>query len=100
MAIGLECYASEKHDRHTVARLIFESDPVFNTLVYGKDAVGVIEGMLQLGNNYFESSYTRCATHDGRIEPRSIRNRARTSQGRWAFFGSSLGCRSSFAWTR
>ncbi len=57
MAIDLESYASEK------------------------DAVGVIEGMLQLGDNYFESSYTRCAIQDGRIEPRSIRNRARTSHG-------------------
>ena len=67
MGIDLENYASEKHDRHTVARLIFESDPVFNVLVYGKDAVGVIEGMLQLGNNYFESSYTRCVMRDGRV---------------------------------
>ena len=40
---------SEKHDEHTVARLTFESDPVFNALVCGKDAIAVIQGMLPLG---------------------------------------------------
>ncbi len=67
MAIELESYDSEKHDEHTVARLIFESDPVFNALVYGKDAVAVIEGVLRLGDNYFDSSYTRCAIHEGNV---------------------------------
>ena len=67
MPIELENYNSEKHDEHTVARLIFESDPVFNTLTYGKDPVAVIEAMLRLGDNYFDSSYTRCAIHEGRI---------------------------------
>jgi len=67
MAIDLEHYDSEKHDERSVARLIFESDPIFNALVYGKDAVGVIEGMLRLGDNYFDSRYTRCAIHDGLV---------------------------------
>jgi ribosomal protein S18 acetylase RimI-like enzyme len=67
MAVNLERYDSERHDRQTVAGLIFESDPVFNTLVYGKDAVGVIYRMLELGDNYFAPEYTRCAVHDGRV---------------------------------
>ncbi|MFW6312723.1 MAG: GNAT family N-acetyltransferase [Spirochaetota bacterium] len=67
MAIDFENYDNENHDEHTVARLIFESDPVFNTLVYGKDAVAVIERMLRLGSNYFDSRYTRCAIHEGSV---------------------------------
>jgi len=67
MAINLENFESQRHDRHAIARLIFESDPVFNTIVYGKDAAGVIEGMLQLGENYFDSQYTRCAIHEGGV---------------------------------
>jgi len=67
MAVELEKYDSGKHEEQTVARLIFESDPVFNTLVYGKDAIGVIEGMLRLGDNYFDSQYIRCAIHEGKV---------------------------------
>lgn len=67
MAIDLENYNNENHDEHTVARLIFESDPVFNTLVHGKDAIAVIEGMLRLGGNYFDAQYTRCAINEGRV---------------------------------
>jgi len=65
--VKLENYDPENHERQTVARLIFESDPVFNALVYGKEAIGVIEGMLQLGGNYFDARYTRCAIYDGRV---------------------------------
>jgi hypothetical protein len=46
--VKLEKYDPENHERQTVARLIFESDPVFNALVYGEDAISVIEGMLLL----------------------------------------------------
>ena len=67
MPICFENYDSQKHDRQTIARLIFESDPVFNAIVYGEDAVGVIDGMLQLGDNYFDSQYTRCAIHEGSV---------------------------------
>lgn len=67
MAMNLENFDERKHDEITVARLIFESDPVFNTLVYGKGAVAVIERMLRLGDNYFDSRYTRCAIHEGRV---------------------------------
>ena len=59
--------SSETHDPHAVARLIFESDPVFNTLTYGKDPVTVIKAMLRLGESYFDPSYTRCAIHEGCI---------------------------------
>lgn len=67
MTINLENYSDEKHDEYAVARLIFESDPVFNTLVYGTDAIAVIREMLRLGDNYFGSSYTRCAIHEGSV---------------------------------
>ena len=49
MPMCLKDYDSQKHDRQTIARLIFESDPVFNTNVYGKDAPSVIEETLRLG---------------------------------------------------
>ncbi|MFW5686413.1 MAG: GNAT family N-acetyltransferase [Spirochaetota bacterium] len=65
--MNLENFDERKHDRNTVARLIFESDPVFNTLVYGQGAVAVIERMLRLGDNYFDSRNTRCAVHEGRV---------------------------------
>jgi ribosomal protein S18 acetylase RimI-like enzyme len=64
MAVQLESYDSGTHDEHSVAQLIFQSDPVFNTLVYGKDAVAVVEKMLRLGGNFFDSRYTRCAIHE------------------------------------
>lgn len=67
MPLELENYNSERHDVHTVARLIFESDPVFNTLTYGKNPVAVIEAMLRLGDNYFDTRYTRCAIYEGRV---------------------------------
>jgi len=67
MAVELEHYDSGKHDQRSVARLVFESDPVFNTLVYGKDPIAVIEGLLRLRDNYFDARYTRCAIHDGRV---------------------------------
>jgi ribosomal protein S18 acetylase RimI-like enzyme len=67
VAIELEQYDDSKHDRRTVARLIFDSDPVFNGLVYGDDAIGVIEAMVGLGDNYFASGYTRCAVQEGRV---------------------------------
>jgi ribosomal protein S18 acetylase RimI-like enzyme len=40
---------------------------VFNAIVYGKDAVAVIEGMLQLEDNYFDPRYNRCAIRDGGV---------------------------------
>ena len=64
MAVQLVSYDSGTHDEHSVAQLIFQSDPVFNTLVYGKDAVAVVEKMLRLGGNFFDSRYTRCAIHE------------------------------------
>ena len=64
MTVEFVSYDSGKHDEHTVAQLIFQSDPVFNTLVYGKDAVAVVERMLRLGDNFFDSRYTRCAIHE------------------------------------
>lgn len=67
MPIDVESYDHGKHDEQTVARLIFESDPVFNTLVYGKDAVAVIERMLTFGDTYFDARYTRCVLHEGRV---------------------------------
>lgn len=67
MAIELDNYDVEKHDGLTIARLIFDSDRVFNTLVYGKDAVSVLERILRLGDNYFDSRYTRCAIHEDRV---------------------------------
>lgn len=67
MAVDLENYSRESHDQNTVARLIYESDPIFNSLVYGKNAVTVIEEMLQAGDNYFDSRYTRCAVSGGRV---------------------------------
>ena len=36
-------------------------------IVYGKDAAGATEGMLQLGEDYFDSQYTRCAIHEGGV---------------------------------
>jgi len=48
MAIELQSYSSENHSERTVAYLIFDSDPTFNTLVYGTQAVAMIEGMLRL----------------------------------------------------
>jgi len=67
MTIDLENYGKEKHDEHTVAQLIYESDPVFNTLVYGTDAITVIQGLLQLGDNFFDSRYLRCAVQKGSV---------------------------------
>ena len=67
MAVELTHYDSDTHNEHTVARLIYESDPVFNALTYGKDAIGVIERMLRLGDNYFDARHTRCAIHDGGV---------------------------------
>lgn len=67
VAIDLENYYDEKHDEHTVARLIFESDPVFNTLVYGKDAIAVIERMLRLEDNYYDARYARCVIREGSV---------------------------------
>lgn len=67
MKIDLENYDIEKHDGLTIARLIFDSDRVFNTLVYGKEAVSVLERILRLGDNYFDSRYTRCAIHEDRV---------------------------------
>mgnify|MGYP006303647803 CR=1 FL=1 len=67
MPIELDNYSGERHDEDTVARLIFESDPVFNTITYGRDPVAVIEAMLRLGDNYFDSRYTRCAMHESRV---------------------------------
>ena len=67
MAVQLVSYDSGTHDEHSVAQLIFQSDPVFNTLVYGKDAVAVVERMLRLGDNYFDSRYTRCAIHEASL---------------------------------
>ena len=64
MTINLENYSTEKHDEHAVARLIFESDPVFNKLVYGKNAVAVIQELLRLRENFFDSRYLRCAIHE------------------------------------
>lgn len=55
MPVRAENYNNEKHDERTVARLVFESDPVFNTLAYGRDAIGVIEEMLRLGDNYAQT---------------------------------------------
>ncbi|MCF7929661.1 MAG: GNAT family N-acetyltransferase [Spirochaetales bacterium] len=67
MAAHLESYDSGKHDEHTVAQLIFQSDPVFNTLVYGKNAVAAVERLIRLGDNYFDSRYTRCAIHEASL---------------------------------
>ncbi len=67
MNIRLEKYDSRIHDAQTVARLIFESDPEFNTLVYGKDAVPVIGNLLRLGDNYFDERYMRCSISGERI---------------------------------
>lgn len=67
MTFDLENYNNEKHDEHTVAQLIFESDPVFNTLVYGKNAVAVIQGLLRLQDNFFDSRYLRCAIYEGTV---------------------------------
>jgi ribosomal protein S18 acetylase RimI-like enzyme len=64
MTINLENYSTEKHDEHAVARLIFESDPIFNTLVYGKNAIAVIQGLLRLHDNFFDSRYLRCAVYE------------------------------------
>ncbi len=67
MEIKLESYDASTHDRNKVAKLIFESDPVFNSIVYGKNALSVIEKMLHLGDNYFDPEYTRCAILDGKV---------------------------------
>ena len=67
MALEIEDYDSQKHDEQTVARLIFASDPVFNTLVYGEDAVAVIQAMLRLQDNFFDSRYARCAIYQGNV---------------------------------
>jgi ribosomal protein S18 acetylase RimI-like enzyme len=67
MAVYFENYDSSTHDQHIVAGLIFESDPVFNTLVYRKNPVAVIEGMLRLGNSYFDTRHTQCAIQDDRV---------------------------------
>jgi ribosomal protein S18 acetylase RimI-like enzyme len=65
VTIDLEHYDTVKHDEHTVARLILESDPFFNTLVYGQNAVVVIQRLLRLKGNFFDSTYTRCALYEG-----------------------------------
>ena len=67
MATTLENCKRQKHDRQIIARLIFQSDPVFNAAVYGKGAIRIIEGMLQLAGNYFDSRHTRCAVQEGRV---------------------------------
>lgn len=67
MALLLKNYEGTEHEREKVARLIFDSDLVFNSLVYGKNALHVIEALLDLGDNYFSPQFTRCVMNENQI---------------------------------
>lgn len=62
-----ENYNPQKHDKQTIAKLIFESDIEMNSLVYGKDPIRVITIMLSLPQTYFLEQYTTLAILDNRI---------------------------------
>ncbi|WP_041397059.1 hypothetical protein [Spirochaeta africana] len=59
-------YNPQQHDQDAIARLIFESDPEMNTLVYGPEPVAVIRELLDTEQSYYLPEYTLLAVSDDR----------------------------------
>ena len=62
-----ENYNRHKHDKQTIANLIFESDVEMNSLVYGNDPIRVITNLLSIPQTYFLEQYTTLALLGDRI---------------------------------
>jgi ribosomal protein S18 acetylase RimI-like enzyme len=56
-----ENYNPQKHDKETIAKLIFESDVEMNSLVYGRNPIKVIKALLSTPQFYFLEQYTTLA---------------------------------------
>ncbi|MCL0065303.1 GNAT family N-acetyltransferase [Dehalococcoidia bacterium] len=69
MGIRLENYNSEKHDKHVIANLIYESDEEMNSLAYGGQERGikVITELMSMDNNYFSPPNIKCAIYEDEI---------------------------------
>ncbi len=67
MDISLENYDPNKHDKQTIAELIFQSDEEINSLVYGKKPIDVITKLLEMGDNYFSSENTYTVVSEDKI---------------------------------
>jgi len=69
MSIKLEKYNLEKHNKHFIANLIYISDEEMNSLVFGerKSGIKVITKLMSMDNNYFSSSYLKCAIYEDEI---------------------------------
>ncbi len=67
MTLKLEPYDPQHHDQGHIARLIFESDPELNRLVYGDNALEVLEKLLNMPESYFTPEYMKCAMLDGKL---------------------------------
>lgn len=65
--ILFKTYNPKKHDKQTIAKLIFESDVEMNSLVYGKDPIRVITTLLSIPQTYFLEQYTTLALMGDRI---------------------------------
>ena len=50
--------SGSRHDRDAVARLIFESDPQMNSLVYGADPLAAIQRLQTARKTFFLPEYT------------------------------------------
>ena len=49
--------SGSRHDKDAVARLIFESDPQMNSLVYGADSPATIQRLLTTPKTFFLPEY-------------------------------------------
>lgn len=67
MEVNLEKYNPEKHDKETLAKLIYKSDEKMNTLTYGSNALDVIETLLNVPESYFVPEYMDCAMVDDEL---------------------------------
>ena len=56
--VCFETFDSRRHDKDAVARLIFQSDPEMNSLVYGADPLATILRLLTTPKTFFLPEYT------------------------------------------
>ncbi|QGU00296.1 hypothetical protein SYNTR_1702 [Candidatus Syntrophocurvum alkaliphilum] len=61
--IQIEQFSLNKHDRSSIAKLIFDSDIEMNSLVYGKkeEGIRIITELLAMENNYYNPQYVKLA---------------------------------------